>query len=129
MLKKTPQTPQKKMGEPLAEPKFGMVELFLGSFFCLLLDLLSAITAIAFVGLFVKSFSWLIFTFWFKIKKCHVADSLIGRFLVPVFVNLIPIVPTLAATFLVSAYMENHPEKFAAVEQLTPATANVPIKK
>ena len=57
------------------------------------------------------------FTLWFTLKGVKATASLVRRFLVPLAVQLVPFIPTIIFTFLVTAYMENHPEKFGVIEK------------
>lgn len=103
------------------QPKFDLVEIILGSIFALLIDALAAIADVfsfAVLGFIVQALSWLLFTLWFTLKGVSVTSSLVKRFLVPIAVQLIPVIPTTIFTFLVTVYMENHPEKFAAVKKV-----------
>ena len=102
------------------QPKFNFVEIILGSLIALTIDGLGAIAdffGIAILGFFVQALSWLMFTLWFTLKGVKATASLVRRFLVPISVQLVPFIPTMIFTFLVSVYMENHPEKFALVEK------------
>ncbi|MEK7089368.1 MAG: hypothetical protein AAB920_00955, partial [Patescibacteria group bacterium] len=113
-------------------PKFSTIEIILGSLICIILDILAAIGdffSFSLLGTIVQFTSWFIFTFWFTIKGCKVTSSLAKRFLVPFLVQLIPFIPTLIFTFLVTVYMENHPEKFAVVQAVEKVANKVPIKK
>ncbi len=106
------------------QPKFNLVEIILGSFFALVIDALAAIAdfySLGVLGFVVQALSWLLFTLWFTLKGVKIISSLVKRFLVPIAVQLIPFIPTMIFTFLVTVYMENHPEKFAAVEKIAGA--------
>ncbi|MFA6407561.1 MAG: hypothetical protein WCV80_02545 [Candidatus Paceibacterota bacterium] len=97
------------------EKKFSTTELFIGFLFCLLIDLLAVVADIfsfGILGFFVQSLTWLVLTFYFKIKRAEVVNSPAGQFFVPLLVQLVPVIPTVAATFLVRVYIENNPEKF-----------------
>lgn len=98
-------------------PKFNLVEVIFGSLIALTIDIVSIFAdLLAGVGGFVvQSLSWLLFTFWFTMKGATATATLIRRFLVPIATQIIPFVPTQIFTFLVSVYMENHPEKFGLV--------------
>ena len=99
------------------KPKFSFIEILLGSVVALLIDIVSFFADfLAGVGGFVvQTLSWLLFTFWFMLKGATATANLIRRFLVPIVVQVVPFVPTQMFTFLVSVYMENHPEKFGLV--------------
>lgn len=115
-----------------AGPKFSTTEIILGSLICIVLDILAAIGdffSFSLLGDLVQFASWFVFTFWFTIKGCSVTSGLAKRYLIPLLVDLIPIIPTLIITFLVTVYMENHPEKFAVVEAVEKVANKVPIKK
>ncbi|MFA6365025.1 MAG: hypothetical protein WCW78_01355 [Candidatus Paceibacterota bacterium] len=100
------------------EKKFSITELIIGFFFCLIIDLLAVVADVfsfGILGFFVQFLTWLVFTFYFKIKRAEVVNTLAGKFFVPILVQLIPFIPTLAATFMVRIYIENNPEKFGWV--------------
>lgn len=104
----------------MENPKFTTAETLLGSFACLIIDLFAAIADLftfGVVGFFSQTLSWLVFTFWFNIKGVKVTSSVAKRFVIPIFVQLVPVIPTTTATFLVTVYMENHPERFAMIEK------------
>ena len=118
--------------QPRPTPKFTTTEIILGSIVCIVLDVIAAIGDIfsfSILGDIVQWASWLVFTFWFTIKGCSVTSGLVKRYLIPLAVDLIPIFPTLIFSFLVTTYMENHPEKFAAIEKLEKVANKIPIKK
>ncbi len=102
-----------------------MAETLLGSLVCLIIDLLAAIADVftfGIVGFFSQTLSWLVFAFWFKIKGVKATATLAKRFIIPIAIQLVPVIPTTAATFLVTVYMENHPEKFGLLEKAVPTT-------
>jgi len=106
-------------------PRFSMAETLLGSLVCLIIDLLAAIADVftfGIVGFFSQTLSWLVFAFWFKIKGVKATATLAKRFIIPIAIQLVPVIPTTAATFLVTVYMENHPEKFGLLEKAVPTT-------
>lgn len=117
---------------PPLEPKFSMSEIFLGFLFALLIDCI-AIAAdlvsggiLGFVG---QTLSWLLFSFWFKIKGATIAGDPLKGYLLPIITQAIPIIPTTAATFLVRVYIENHPEKFSIINKGVPTkSAGLPKK-
>ncbi len=99
------------------QPKFNLVEIILGFLLALVIDVLAAIVdlfSLGVLGFIVQALSWLLFTLWFTLKGVKATSSLVKRFLVPLVVQLVPVVPTMIFTFLVTVYMENHPEKFGA---------------
>jgi hypothetical protein len=100
------------------KPKFNLIEIILGSMVALLIDIVSIFAdLLAGVGGFVvQTLSWLLFTFWFYLKGASVTANMVRRFLVPIAVQLVPFIPTQIFTFLVSVYMENHPEKFGLLQ-------------
>lgn len=109
------------MAEEKPTPKFTTTEIILGSIVCIVLDVVAAIGDVfsfSILGDLVQWASWLVFTFWFTIKGCSVTSGLAKRYLIPLAADLIPIFPTLIFSFLLTTYMENHPEKFAALEKL-----------
>lgn len=117
---------------PSNNPKFTLTEIILGTLVCIILSIIAAIGDVfsfSILGDLVRWGSWLVFTFWFTIKGCTVTSGLVKRFLVPMLVEMIPIVPTLVVTFLVTTYMENHPEKFAALEKVEGVANKIPGKK
>jgi len=119
--KKPDPTPQ---GNKNTEPKFGMIETLLGFLAALTIDIISGLVDVPTVGIggfFIQALTWLIFRFWFTIKGVKVTASLARGFVVPMLVQLVPVIPTEAATFLVTVYMENHPEKFAIIEKVAGA--------
>ena len=104
------------------QPKFSLVEIILGTLFSILIDILAAIAdffTIGILGFFIQALTWLVFTFWFTIKGVKATASLAKRFIIPIAVQIVPLIPTLAATFLVTTYLENHPEKLGALQQKT----------
>ncbi len=101
------------------EKLFSLAEIILGVLFALVIDLLAAIASALSAGVLgavVHAFTWLLFSLWFTIKGAKITNSLAGRYLIPIAAQAIPFLPTTTATFLVSTYMENNPEKFAIVE-------------
>lgn len=119
-------------GPAAATPaKFSMAEIILGSLVCIILDIIAAIGDVfsfSILGDLVQWGSWLVFTFWFTIKGCKATSSLAKRYIIPMIVQMIPIIPTLIFTFLITVYMENHPEKFAALEKLDGVGKKIPGK-
>lgn len=111
-------------------PKFNLVEVILGSLVAIVIDIVSAFAdaAAGIGGFIVQSLSWLLFTLYFYLKGATVTANLTRRFLVPIAVQLVPVIPTQIFTFLVSVYMENHPEKFGRVTAGA-ALATMDIKK
>lgn len=111
-------------------PKFNLVEVIFGSMIALLIDVVSIFAdLLAGVGGFVvQSLSWLLFTLWFTLKGATASANLVRRFLVPIAVQIVPFIPTQIFTFLVSVYMENHPEKFGLVTAAVTA-GKMDIKK
>ena len=101
----------------MEKPKFNLVEILFGSLVALVIDIVSAIADVAagIGGFFIQSLTWLLFTLWFTLKGATATANLVRRFLVPIGVQIIPVLPTQIFTFLVSVYMENHPEKFSLV--------------
>lgn len=112
-------------------PKFTLAEIILGSLVCIILDIIAAIGdffSFSILGDLVQWASWLVFTFWFTIKGCTVTSGLVKRYLIPMLIDMIPVIPTLTPTFLVTTYMENHPEKFAALEKVEGVANKIPGK-
>jgi len=100
-------------------PKFSLVELIFGTLICLGIDALSALgdlLSVGIFGFFIQTLSWLVFTFWFTIKGAKETATLIKRFVLPIIVQIVPVLPTMTATFLVTAYFENHPEKLGSLQ-------------
>ncbi len=114
----------------MSTPKFNLIEIILGSMVALLIDIVSIFAdLLAGVGGFiVQSLSWLLFTLWFHLKGAKATASLVRRFLIPIAVQIVPVIPTQIFTFLVSVYMENHPEKFGYVTTAV-SLAKMDIKK
>lgn len=114
-----------------AGPKFTLAEIILGTLATIILSIIAAIGDIfsfSVLGDLVRWGSWFIFTFWFTIKGCTVTSGLLKRYLIPMLVEMIPIIPTLVVTFLVTVYMENNPEKFAALEKIEGVANKIPGK-
>lgn len=111
-------------------PKFNLVEVILGSMIALIIDIVSIFADVAagVGGFVVQTLSWLLFTLWFHFKGASATANLVRRFLVPIAVQIIPVIPTQIFTFLVSVYMENHPEKFGYVTTGV-ALAKMDVKK
>ncbi len=128
----TPVNSRDEQADPQPQRKFGTAEIILGSIACIILDIIAAIGDVfsfSILGDLVQWGSWLVFSFWFTIKGCTVTSGLAKRYLVPLLVNAIPIIPTLTPLFLITTYMENHPEKFAALEKIEKVASKIPIKK
>ena len=110
------------------EPAFSTAEIILGTFFALIIDVIAAIASVfsfGLLGILVHSGTWLIFTLWFTIKGVRVTASFARRYLIPIAVQAIPFLPTTTATFLVTIYMENNPEKFGMVTKVTQVAEKV----
>ena len=104
------------------EKPFSLAEIILGTFLALTIDIVAAIASalsFGFLGFFVHAGTWLIFSLWFTLKGVKVTSSLVKRYLIPMVVQAIPFIPTTTATFLITTYMENNPEKFGALEAIT----------
>ena len=104
------------------EKSFSLVEIIFGTIAAITIDVIAAFASafsLGILGFFVHAGTWLIFTLWFTIKGVNVTASLAKRYLLPMMVQAIPFLPTTTATFLMITYMENNPEKFAAVETAT----------
>lgn len=100
-------------------PKFSLLEMIVGTMICLVIDFLAALGDLLSVGVFgflIQALSWLVFTFWFTIKGVKATATLSKRFLIPIIVQILPIIPTITITFLATAYFENHPEKLGALQ-------------
>lgn len=110
------------------EKLFSLVEIIIGTMLAIIIDIIAAIASalsIGILGAFVHAGTWLIFSLWFTLKGANITNSLAGRYLIPIGVQAIPFLPTTTATFLVTTYMENNPEKFAVVESVTRAASTV----
>ncbi len=108
------------------EKKFGLVEILFGTFAALGLDVIAIIADVLGVdlGWLIQIPAWLIFTLWFHFKGCRATASLAKRYVIPILIQFLPdwILPLqLTILFLVTAYMENHPEKFGALEAVAGA--------
>ena len=111
------------------QPKFNLVEIILGSLFAFTIDILAAIAdffSFGVLGFLVQGFSWLIFTLWFTLKGVKATASLAKRFIIPVVVQFVPLIPTMIITFLITVYVENHPEKFGAFETVANMASGKP---
>lgn len=100
-------------------PKFSLVEMIIGAMICLFIDFLAALGDLLSAGVFgflIQALSWLVFTFWFTIKGARATATLSKRFVIPIIIQIVPIIPTITATFLVTVYFENHPEKLGALQ-------------
>lgn len=112
-------------------PKFNLVEVVFGSLIALTIDVVSAFADVPTAGIggfVIQVLTWLLFTLVFYFKGATVTASLVRRFLVPIAVALIPVIPTQIFVFLVSVYMENHPEKFGLVTTAV-ALGKMDVKK
>lgn len=108
----------------MEQPKFNLVEIILGSLIALIIDILAAVAdffSFGILGFVAQAISWLVFTLWFTLKGVKATSSLSKRFIIPIITQIIPVIPTMIVTFLTTVYMENHPEKFAAIQ----AVANI----
>ncbi len=117
----TPVSSRDEQADPQPQRKFSTAEIILGSIVCIILDVIAAIGDVfsfSVLGDLVQWASWLVFTFWFTIKGCSVTSGLTKRYLIPLAADLIPIFPTLIFSFLITTYMENHPEKFATLTKI-----------
>jgi xanthosine utilization system XapX-like protein len=113
------------------EPAFSLAEIILGTFFALIIDIIAAVASLfsfGLLGILVHSGTWLIFTLWFTIKGVKVTASLVRRYILPIAVQAIPFLPTTTATFLVTTYMENHPEKFGVIAKVASAAEGTASK-
>ncbi len=111
------------------QPKFNLVEIILGSLFAFTIDILAAITdllSFGILGFLVQGFSWLMFTLWFTLKGVKATASLAKRFIIPIVVQFVPILPTMTITFLITVYMENHPEKFGVFKTVASTASGKP---
>lgn len=89
----------------------------------LIIDLIAAIQSVftfGFLGAATHAGTWLLFSFWFTMKGAKATSSLMGRYIIPLAVQAIPVLPTTTATFLVSTYIENNPEKFGLSKAVAP---------
>lgn len=92
--------------------KFSYTEVFLGILVCVALD------AFAFFVLEVETVTigasifqiivWLIFTFWFTIKGCTGTSGLVKRYLLPILLDALPVIPPLTISFLATWLWEDH---------------------
>jgi len=110
-------------------PKFITAEIVLGTLVAGAIDVISAIADFlggGILGFIVQGLSWLMFTLWFTMKGVKLTASLAKRFLVPIAVQAVPVIPTMMITFLATVYMENHPEKFGAITKVAGAAKGKP---
>jgi hypothetical protein len=113
------------------QKKISLAEIVLISLTTLSIDGIAIVADIAGadIGWLIQIPSWLVLTFFFTIKGAKVTSSITQRFIIPIGVQLLPdwIAPAqLTATFLVTAYMENHPEKFGVITKTTSAISGKP---
>lgn len=106
-------------------PKFNLVETIFGAAVALAIDIISFFADFLFGvgGFIVQTLTWLLFTLWFTLKGVKATATLVRRFLVPIAVQLVPFIPTQVFTFLATVYMENHPERFAALQKASAVTS------
>lgn len=110
------------------EKKFGLVEILFGVFVTISLDIISIIADVIGVdlGWLIQIPAWLIFVLWFYFKGCRATATLAKRFVIPILIQTLPdwLLPfQLTILFLVTAYMENHPEKFGALQAVGEAAS------
>jgi len=102
------------------QKKFSLVEIVLGCLLLIPLDIASIIldSFSLDLGWVIQNPAWLIVAFYFTMKGAKATASLDKRFLMPIAVQFIPdfLLPfQLTILFVVTIYIENHPEKFAAL--------------
>lgn len=105
----------------MERPKFSTVEIVLGILLGSAIDVLAAgadVISFGAGGFILQTGTWLLFTLWFTFKGVKATASPLKRYIIPILVQAVPVLPTTAATFLVSAYVENHPEMLGALGKL-----------
>ncbi len=110
------------------EKPFSLVEIIFGTLIALIIDVVAAIASafsLGILGFFVHAGTWLVFTLWFTIKGLGVTASLARRYFLPMAIQAIPFLPTTTVTFLMVTYMENNPDKFAAVTSVARVAGTV----
>lgn len=98
------------------DPKFSIIEIVIGVFFTLFLDFTSLIFDVVAlnIGWLIQIPSWLVFTLWFTLKGVKNTNSLVKRFLMPIFLQAMPdwLIPfQLSLSFILTVLFENYPEK------------------
>ena len=102
--------------------KFNEVELLLGGFFTLSVDIVCALIDLTGIGLIIAPFlqSFVTFSIWLWFRsKGEQGVSSIGRQVAKYLANAIPILPTTFIAFVIEALVHNHPKIAAIAEKAT----------
>jgi len=101
--------------------KFEIGEMFLGFVVGLVIDglaCLADIFSLGFLGWMIQSVIWpFIKNSWLSKGGGSVLNDPFKAYIVPIFVQAIPFIPTMCATIVVVMYLENHPEKLGIIEK------------